>query len=112
MSTIPDAPQNIRLETRHFVLRDIEQDEVQPRWGAWLADPVKARMINVPPRSGKSSLASIAFAAWVMGHDPTKRLICVSYSEELARKFSLDTRRVVESPWYRELFPGSPAIQL
>jgi predicted phage terminase large subunit-like protein len=61
--------------------------------------------MNVPPRSGKSSLASIAFAAWVMGHDPTKRLICVSYSEELARKFSLDTRRVVESPWYRELFP-------
>src|SRR5437868_4780120 len=63
-------------------------------------------IINVPPRSGKSSLASIAFAAWVMGHDPTKRLICVSYSEELARKFSLYTRRVVESPWYRELFPG------
>jgi len=62
-------------------------------------------IINVPPRSMKSITASIAFPAWVLGHDPTKRIICVSYAEDLARKLSVDTRTVLDSPWYRETFP-------
>src|SRR4051794_38331136 len=37
-------------------------------------------IITVPPRSLKSVSASVAFPAWVMGRDPTKRIICVSYS--------------------------------
>src|SRR3954468_17514053 len=62
-------------------------------------------IINVPPRSMKSITASVAFPAWVLGRDPTKRIMCVSYGEELARKLSIDTRRVIEAPWYRALFP-------
>ena len=63
-------------------------------------------ILNVPPRSMKSITASVAFPAWVLGHDPTKRIICVSYAEDLARKLSVDTRTLLDSPWYRELFPG------
>jgi hypothetical protein len=37
-------------------------------------------IINIPPRSMKSTIRSVAFPAWVLGHDPTKRFICVSYS--------------------------------
>ena len=66
---------------------------------------VRRLIINVPPRSMKSITASIAFPAWVLGHDPTKRIICVSYAEDLARKLSGDTRTVLDSPWYRETFP-------
>jgi hypothetical protein len=40
-----------------------------------------------------------------MGHDPAKRIICVSYAGDLARKLSIDTKTVLDSPWYRELFP-------
>jgi hypothetical protein len=41
-------------------------------------------IINMPPRSLKSIIASVAFPAFVLGHDPTRRLICASYSGELA----------------------------
>ncbi len=61
---------------------------------------VKRGIINVPPRSGKSIMASVAFPAWVMGKDPTRRILAVSYAEEFARKLSLDTRRIMEAPWF------------
>jgi predicted phage terminase large subunit-like protein len=66
---------------------------------------VRRLIINVPPRSMKSITVSVAFTAWAMGHDPAKRIICVSYAGDLARKLSIDTKTVLDSPWYRELFP-------
>ena len=66
---------------------------------------IKRLIINMPPRSLKSIAASVAFPAFVLGHDPKKRLICVSYSGDLARKHSNDFRALLEAPWYREFFP-------
>jgi predicted phage terminase large subunit-like protein len=63
-------------------------------------------IINMPPRSLKSVTASVAFPAFVLGHDPTRRIICVSYSGDLAKKHANDFRAVAEAPWYRDLFPG------
>jgi predicted phage terminase large subunit-like protein len=68
---------------------------------------IKRLIITVPPRSLKSICASVAFAAFVLGHDPTKCIICVSYSEGLARKHANDFRAVMRSPLYRRLFPGT-----
>jgi predicted phage terminase large subunit-like protein len=62
-------------------------------------------IINMPPRSLKSVTASVAFPAFVLGHDPTRRIICVSYSGDLAKKHANDFRAVAEADWYRELFP-------
>src|SRR5215218_6025663 len=45
---------------------------------------VKRLIINVPPRSMKSITVSVGFTAWVLGRDPTARLICVSYADDLA----------------------------
>ena len=56
--------------------------------------------------SMKSITVSVGFTAWILGQDPTRRIICVSYADDLARKLSVDTRTVIDSPWYRELFPG------
>jgi predicted phage terminase large subunit-like protein len=64
-------------------------------------------IINMPPRSLKSVTASVAFPAFVLGHDPTRRIICVSYSGDLAKKHANDFRAVAEARWYRELFPGT-----
>jgi predicted phage terminase large subunit-like protein len=63
-------------------------------------------IVNLPPRSLKSILVSVAYPAWILGHDPTRKIICASYSEDLARKFARDFRRVVDSRWYRDLFPS------
>jgi len=37
-------------------------------------------LITLPPRSLKSLFASVAFPAFVLGHDPTRKLICVCYA--------------------------------
>src|SRR3569623_606227 len=62
-------------------------------------------IINVPPRSMKSITVSVAFTAWVLGRDPTRRIICTSYADDLARKLAIDTRNVLTQPWYSALFP-------
>ena len=65
---------------------------------------IKRLIINMPPRSLKSMTASVAFPAFVLGHDPARRIICVSYSGDLAKKHANDFRAVLEAPWYQELF--------
>jgi predicted phage terminase large subunit-like protein len=66
---------------------------------------IKRLVITLPPRYGKSICASVAFPAWVLGRDPSKRIICASYSENLASKHAGDCRTVMESDWYRSAFP-------
>jgi len=68
---------------------------------------IKRLIINMPPRSLKSISTSVAFPAYVLGLDPTRRIICVSYSAELAKKHSNDFRVLVESPWYQSAFPAT-----
>jgi predicted phage terminase large subunit-like protein len=70
-----------------------------------LAGRIKRLLITQPPRSLKSISTSVAFPAFALGHNPSLRIICASYSESLSRKHSLDCRTVVESDWYRRIFP-------
>ena len=64
-------------------------------------------IINMPPRSLKSIVASVAFPAFALGHDPSLRIICVSYSGDLAKKLSNDFRAIIELSWYQRIFPGT-----
>jgi predicted phage terminase large subunit-like protein len=68
---------------------------------------IKRLIINMPPRSLKSITASVAFPAFLLGHDPPRRIICASYSGELAHKLSNDFRAVLGCSWYRTIFPGT-----
>jgi hypothetical protein len=43
-------------------------------------------IINLPPRHLKLLMASIAFPAWCLGHDPSAQILCVSYAQDLADK--------------------------
>src|SRR5437763_3094660 len=71
----------------------------------------KRLIITVPPRSLKSLCASIAFPAFLLGHDPSQRLINVSYSQELGAKFTSGFRQVINSNWYRCIFPATRAAR-
>ena len=64
-------------------------------------------IINMPPRHMKSIMASIALPAFLLGLDPTTRIICVSYSRDLAIKFSRQCRELMQQPWYRRIFPDT-----
>ncbi|MCK1707659.1 phage terminase large subunit [Bradyrhizobium sp. 143] len=63
-------------------------------------------LINQPPRSLKSLSVSVAFVAWLLGHDPSRRIIVVSYASELSAELHRQFRMVIESGWYQELFPA------
>jgi hypothetical protein len=63
-------------------------------------------LINQPPRSLKSISVSVAYVACLLGHDPARRVIVVSYSNDFAAELHRQFRMVIDAPWYRALFPG------
>lgn len=62
-------------------------------------------IVTMPPRFLKSFMISVAWPAWLLGHDPRKKLICASYAQTLSEDFSHATKRLLQSTWYKALFP-------
>ncbi len=65
---------------------------------------IKRLIINLPPRYLKSHCVSVAFTAWLLGHNPAAQIICASYGQDLADKLARDTRTVMSRPWYQHVF--------
>lgn len=63
------------------------------------------QIINAPPRSLKSFLVSVAWVAFMLGHKPSYKIVCASYSQDLANHLAADCRRLMQSSWYGRLFP-------
>ena len=62
-------------------------------------------MLQMPPRHGKSMIASQEFPAWLLGHHPDWELIVCSYAESLALDFSRNVRERMRDKEYHALFP-------
>lgn len=63
-------------------------------------------MIFMPPRHGKSELASVRFPAWYLGRNPTHQIITASYAHKLAAKFGRQVRNLIAGREYQRIFPG------
>lgn len=70
---------------------------------------IKRLMIAMPPRHGKSELASRRFPSWFMGRQPGKQIIAASYNSDLANDFGREVRNIVNSPEFSALFKASLA---
>ena len=70
------------------------------------AGDISRLLINQPPRSLKSICVSVAYVAWLLGHDPSRRVIVVSYANEFAAELHRQFRMIIDAPWYRALFPA------
>ena len=64
----------------------------------------KRLIINLPPRHLKSHVTSVAFPAWVLGHEPAKRIAVVSYAQDLSDYFARACRDLMTSEFYEGLF--------
>jgi predicted phage terminase large subunit-like protein len=64
----------------------------------------KRLIINLPPRHLKSHTTSIAFPAWLLGQEPSKQILCVSYARNLSEKLARESRNLMMSPFYQGLF--------
>ncbi len=84
-------------------------------------------LINLPPRHMKSLIVDVFFPAWVWAQpttiDPTRsdgktryaiqpemwkgpgvQFLCISHKESLAADFGAQCRRVIEHPWYQNMW--------
>jgi predicted phage terminase large subunit-like protein len=117
-SVVPELPLamrtdfNVFLEKAHSVLNP--DAPFLSNWHierlAWdcrrFADGLTKRLIIcMPPRHLKSTIGSVALPAWILGRNPAAKIICASYGEDLAKDFSDQTRRLINSESYARAFP-------
>jgi predicted phage terminase large subunit-like protein len=62
-------------------------------------------IITMPPRHGKSELASRRFPAWFMGRDPYRQLIFSTYNDDFAQDFGRSVRETMRSQAFQQVFP-------
>ena len=63
-------------------------------------------MITMPPRHGKSMLASEFFPAWYMGRNPDHYVVTATYGQELADDFGRKVKNQIDDDAFRAIFPG------
>lgn len=63
-------------------------------------------IVNMPPRYLKSMVVSVACPAFLLGHDPRRRVICVSYGNDLSTKHAAEARAIFVALWYQAAFPN------
>ncbi len=61
-------------------------------------------LLTVPPRHGKSEMATMKFPAWMLGKHPEWPIMVASYSGDLAVDFGQGTREIMQSLAYQEIF--------
>src|SRR6516164_1130684 len=114
----------LRTDLRYFVWKCFNTilpgDRYEPNWhvDAIVYQLLRVQagetirlLINQPPRSLKSICVSVAYVAWLLGHDPTRRIIVASYSNELAAEPHRQFRMVIDAAWFRNLFPAMRAAK-
>lgn len=69
---------------------------------------IRRLIINVPPQTSKSRLATVFYPCWVWSRLPSRRFMCASYSggpQGLSTAHSLERRSVLQSEWFQTTFP-------
>lgn len=99
---LPDEPNNVlkssyQAKKHHRViaaaLEQVEQGLI-PRL-----------IINVPPRHGKTELATKSFIPWYLGRNPDHHIIAATYNERFSWDFGRKVRETIREPLYRHIFP-------
>ena len=72
---------------------------------------IKRLIVNLPPRFGKSSICSVSFPGWIWAQrfksptsGPGVQFLTASYAAQLSVRDSVKCRRLIDSPWYQELW--------
>jgi len=80
-------------------LEELEKKIIDPK-----EEKISFLLLELPPRHGKSQLASINFPAWFLGRNPDKEIITASYSSDLAIDFGSKTRELFSTDVYQNIF--------
>lgn len=67
---------------------------------------IRKLIINVPPRTGKSTIVSVLWPCWEWARNPSVRLMFASYAQQLSLRDSVRRRLVIQSEWFQERWPN------
>ena len=102
MMPIPDKPDDMRASlyrpSKHHRVLGAALEKVEE--GAYLR-----LQVTMPPRHGKTKLASHLFAAWYIGRHPENSMIVATYSEKFAWDHGRAVRTIIRSSLYKQVFP-------
>lgn len=68
---------------------------------------IRKMIVQQPPQHGKSEGSSRKLPAFMLGLNPDKKICIGSYAATIARDFNRDVQRIIDTPRYQELFPGT-----
>ena len=98
----PEDPDNTDLSrysaAKHHEVICAALEEVE-------AGRIQRLIITMPPRHGKSELASRRFPAWFLGKDPYRHMIFATYNDEFASDFGRHVRDTMKSDVFKQAFP-------
>lgn len=99
---VPDDPDDVGLSlyrpAKHLRVLAAALEEVEK--GAY-----SRLQVSMPPRHGKTKLATHIFGAWYAGRNPEKSIILGTYSEKFAWDHGRAVRNIIESPLFAQVFP-------
>ena len=101
---VPDDPDDVErslyLAARHHrvIAAALEQVAV---------GKIPRLIITVPPRHGKTTLASHSFPAWIAGKFPNRSMILSTYNEKFSWDFGRKVRDIMQMPQYAQVFPDT-----
>jgi hypothetical protein len=68
------------------------------------AGETKRLVVSMPPRHFKTFMGSICLPAWTLAHNPSAKIIILSYGQDLADKIAYAIREILRSEWYQQAF--------
>jgi hypothetical protein len=67
----------------------------------------KRLIIKMRPRGGKTELISLRTPSYLFGVNPDAQIIACSYADSLAATSNRSVQRIIDSPEYQKIFPGT-----
>lgn len=67
-------------------------------------------MFSVPPGYGKSTLLSQLLPAYLLGIDPSNKIMLISYGSELSKRNAKMAKAIMQKPIYKLMFPETQIL--
>jgi hypothetical protein len=68
------------------------------------AKKTKRLVVSLPPRHCKTFMGSICLPAWILAHNPSAKIIILTYGQDLADKNAYAIRDILRSDWFKQTF--------
>lgn len=92
------------MHGRHLSLLYRELEEVEKYIRTEGREGNGRLIISIPPRHSKSSSSSVIFPTWLLGRNPTKKVMVGTYGASLSEKHSKKARDIMRSKQYGRIF--------